>query len=70
VSCFKRNRKVEDKGATATRELAPLKKSIYSEIDLHEILLGDDQRCRIESDSRSSCSRESSRHGLKAVVEA
>ena len=40
VSFFKHHRKVEHKGATATRELAPLKKSIYSLIDLREILLG------------------------------
>lgn len=40
VSFFKHHRKVEHKGSTATRELAPLKKTIYSLIDLREILLG------------------------------
>ena len=40
VSFFKHHRKVEHKNAAATRELAPLKKSIYSLIDLREILLG------------------------------
>lgn len=44
VSFFKHHRKVEHKGAPATRELAPLKKSIYSLIDLREILLGCNQR--------------------------
>jgi hypothetical protein len=44
VSFFKHHRRVEHKDATATRELAPLKKSIYSLIDLREILLGCNQR--------------------------
>ena len=44
VSFFKHHRKVEHKGAAVTRELAPLKKSIYSLIDLREILLGCNQR--------------------------
>ena len=44
VSFFKHHRKVEHKDAGATRELAPLKKSIYSLIDLREILLGCNQR--------------------------
>lgn len=44
VSFFKPHRRVEHKGAAATRELAPLKKSIYSLIDLREILLGCNQR--------------------------
>jgi DNA-binding transcriptional ArsR family regulator len=35
---------VEHRGAAPTRELAPLKKSIYSLIDLREILLGCNQR--------------------------
>src|ERR1700726_2466682 len=39
VSFFRHHRKVEHKGAAPTRELAPLKKSIYSLIDLREILL-------------------------------
>ncbi|MBK6974840.1 MAG: winged helix-turn-helix transcriptional regulator [Sterolibacteriaceae bacterium] len=44
VSIFKHHRRVEHKGAAATRELAPLKKSIYSLVDLREILLGCNQR--------------------------
>jgi hypothetical protein len=44
VSFFKHHRKVEHRGAAATRELAPLKKSIYGLIDLREILLGCSQR--------------------------
>jgi hypothetical protein len=44
VSFFKHHRKVEHKGEATTRELAPLKKSIYSLIDLREILLGCNQR--------------------------
>jgi hypothetical protein len=37
---FKHHRKVEHRNGHATREVAPLKKSIYSLIDLREILLG------------------------------
>jgi DNA-binding MarR family transcriptional regulator len=44
VSFFKHHRKVEHKDGRSTRELAPLKKSIYSLIDLREILLGCNQR--------------------------
>ena len=44
VSFFKHHRKVEHRDGPATRELAPLKKSIYSLIDLREILLGCNQR--------------------------
>ena len=44
VSFFKHHRRVEHKDGAATRELAPLKKSIYSLIDLREILLGCNQR--------------------------
>ena len=44
VSFFKHHRKVEHKDGQLTRELAPLKKSIYSLIDLREILLGCNQR--------------------------
>lgn len=44
VSFFKHHRKVEHKGQAATRELAPLKKSIYSLIDLREILAGCNER--------------------------
>lgn len=40
VSFFKHYRKVEHREGRPTRELAPLKKSIYSLIDLREILLG------------------------------
>jgi len=44
VSFFKHHRKVEHQDRHATRELAPLKKTIYSLIDLREILLGCNQR--------------------------
>ena len=44
VSFFKHHRRVEHHDAAATRELAPLKKSIYSLIDLREILAGCNQR--------------------------
>jgi hypothetical protein len=51
VSFFKHHRKVEHRGGRAstrgrapTRELAPVKKSIYSLIDLREILLGCNRR--------------------------
>lgn len=44
VSFFKHHRKVEHDDGTTTRELAPLKKSIYSLIDLREILAGCNQR--------------------------
>jgi len=44
ASFFKHPRKVEHKNGTETRELAPLKKSIYSLIDLREILLGCNRR--------------------------
>ena len=44
VSFFKHHRKVEHREGPATRELAPVKKSIYSLIDLREILLGCNRR--------------------------
>lgn len=44
VSFFKHHRKVEHRNGPSTRELAPLKKSIYSLIDLREILLGCNRR--------------------------
>jgi hypothetical protein len=44
VSFFKHHRKVEHQTGPATRELAPVKKSIYSLIDLREILLGCNRR--------------------------
>lgn len=44
VSFFKHHRKVEHNDGHSTRELAPLKKTIYSLIDLREILLGCNQR--------------------------
>ena len=44
VSFFKHHRKVEHRSGRATREVAPLKKSIYSLIDLRDILLGCNQR--------------------------
>lgn len=44
VSFFKHHRKVEHQDRHSTRELAALKKSIYSLIDLREILAGCNQR--------------------------
>jgi hypothetical protein len=44
VSFFKHHRKVEHDDGSTTRELAPLKKSIYSLIDLREILAGCNRR--------------------------
>jgi hypothetical protein len=44
VSCFKHHRKVEHRDGPPTRGLAPVKKSIYSLIDLREILLGCNRR--------------------------
>src|SRR5271167_886259 len=44
VSFFKHHRKVEHREGPATRDLAPVKKSIYSLIDLREILLGCNKR--------------------------
>jgi hypothetical protein len=44
VSFFKHHRKVEHRDGHATREMAGLKKSIYSLIDLREILLGCNRR--------------------------
>ncbi|MBK7237552.1 MAG: hypothetical protein IPI02_18705 [Sterolibacteriaceae bacterium] len=44
VSFFKHHRKVEHRTGRTTREVAPLKKSIYSLIDLREILLGCNHR--------------------------
>ena len=44
VSFFKHHRKVEHRKGRASRELAPFKKSIYSLIDLRDILLGCNRR--------------------------
>jgi hypothetical protein len=44
VSFFKHHRKVEHRQGPPTRELAPVKKSIYSLIDLREILYGCNRR--------------------------
>lgn len=44
VSFFKHHRKVEHRDGHDTRELAAVKKSIYSLIDLREILLGCNRR--------------------------
>jgi hypothetical protein len=44
VSFFKHHRKVEHRGGPPTRELAPVKKSIYSLIDLRQILLSCNRR--------------------------
>lgn len=44
VSFFKHHRKVEHREGPASRELAPVKKTIYSLLDLREILLGCNRR--------------------------
>ena len=44
VAFFKHHRKVEHRRGPPTRELAPVKKSIYSLIDLREILFGCNRR--------------------------
>ena len=44
MSFFKHHRKVEHRNRLPTRDLAPVKKSIYSLIDLREILLGCNRR--------------------------
>ena len=44
VSFFKHHRKVEHRQGPSTRTLAPVKKSIYSLIDLREILFGCNRR--------------------------
>jgi hypothetical protein len=44
VSFFKHHRKVEHQDGHSTRELAPLKKTIYSLVDLREILAGCNRR--------------------------
>jgi len=44
VAFFKHHRKVEHRQGPATRGLAPVKKSIYSLIDLREILFGCNRR--------------------------
>lgn len=44
ASLFKHHRKVEHRDGPSPRELAPLKKSIYSLIDLREVLLGCNRR--------------------------
>jgi hypothetical protein len=44
VSFFKHHRKVEHRDRPATRELAPVKKNIYSPIDLRQILFGCNRR--------------------------
>jgi hypothetical protein len=44
VSFFKHHRKVEHRDRPPTRDLAPVKKTIYSLIDLREILLGCNRR--------------------------
>lgn len=44
VSFFKHYRKVEHRDGPTTRELAPLRKTIYSLIDLREILFGCNRR--------------------------
>ena len=44
VSFFKHHRKVEHRDGLPTREIAPLKKTIYSLTDLREILFGCNRR--------------------------
>jgi hypothetical protein len=44
VSFFKHHRKVEHQDGHSTRELAPLKKTIYSLLDLRQILAGCNRR--------------------------
>jgi len=44
VSFFKHHRKVEHREGPPSRELAPVKKTIYSLIDLRELLLGCNRR--------------------------
>ena len=44
VSFFKHHRKVEHRQGPPTRDVAPVKKTIYSLIDLREILLGCNRR--------------------------
>ena len=44
VSFFKHHRKVEHRDGHSTREVAPLKKTIYSLIDLREILAACNRR--------------------------
>jgi hypothetical protein len=44
VAFFKHHRKVKHRKGPATRALAPVKKSIYSLIDLREIMLGCNRR--------------------------
>ncbi len=44
VSFFKHHRKVEHRNGPPTRGIAPIKKTIYSLIDLREILLGCNRR--------------------------
>jgi hypothetical protein len=44
VSFFKHHRKVEHRDGPPTRNLAPVKKTIYSLIDLREIMLGCNRR--------------------------
>jgi hypothetical protein len=44
VSFFKHHRKVEHRDGAPTRDLAPVKKTIYSLIDLREILFGCNRR--------------------------
>ena len=49
VSFFKHHRKVERRDGPPARELAPVKKSIYSLIDLREIILGCNQQFRMSN---------------------
>jgi len=44
VSFFKHHRKVEHRNGSCERKIAPLKKTIYSLVDLREVLLGCNRR--------------------------
>ena len=44
VSFFKHHRKVEHRDGTSERKIAPIKKTIYSLVDLRDVLLGCNRR--------------------------
>ena len=56
VSFFKHRRKVEHRNGPATRELASVRKSIYSLIDPREILLGCNRRYLAHLSALDDCS--------------
>ena len=73
VSFFKHHRKVEHRDGHATRELEALKKTIYSLIDLRQILLGcnrrylESSRPSRTSPTASVTSRGSPSHSARAI---